>query len=317
MCDPVLLRDPDKWCVITTYKNNFELMEAFVGFYRRQWGIRRFYFLIGITGSHDPIPTGRINRLGEVCDAEIYTLTFSTRDIIPRHVWGAQKRQYFTELNSVIPEQYTRVLNIDNDEFYSVQRASSLDESPELHFHVVEFIPNETLHRSAPLRWSLQGWFYRANFFRRVDVAEVRAFISPAELALLERDLPHNDESSLQITHQWCKVVRFDRKQILTPWAHADGGPLCSAIQQLGSAEEMVALLHANHLCYHVGVLDRQHLLHVKPKWLNTATGYTRTQTGDLRNGRDLFRLYYDELPARTFEDERLRPYWEMAPCGQ
>jgi hypothetical protein len=43
-----MLSDKNKWYVVTYYKEGYSLFPAFISFYRRYYGIQRFFMFFGL-----------------------------------------------------------------------------------------------------------------------------------------------------------------------------------------------------------------------------------------------------------------------------
>ena len=299
------------WCLITAYKNNFEVMEAYVNFYAQTWGIKKFYFLIGNTGRSLDGPLQRIEALNKVSNVSIETEIFNTDEIIKLSTWAQQKLDFLTRLDKCIPSDVTHVLNIDNDEFLYVHDMKQVDVQEALHFHFVELLPQNPFSIENDLMWSLQGWFYRINFFRNADPTQLSLNIKPKEIELLDKDVPRwmTPLPPLQLTHKWCKLVFFRREKILSSWVHLDGGPICEQMRQMEDPSAILALLRGSYFCYHMGILDPAYFEQAKPKWINPYNGHVRTQAGDFST--NAFEEYYSKTGSFTFTDNSLKACWE------
>ena len=300
------------WCLITTYKNNFEVMEAYVNFYAQFWGIRKFYFLIGNTGRSLDGPLQRIETLNKSSNVLIETEVFDTDEFIKPSMWSQQKLGFLTKLDKRIPSDVTHVLNVDNDEFLYVHDMDQVDHQEALHFHFVEMLPQNHFSIENDLLWSLQGWFYRINFFRNADPTQLSLNIKPKEIELLDKDVPRSLSPlpPLQLTHKWCKRIFFRRENILSSWVHLDGGPICEQMRQLEDPSAILALLRSSYFCYHMGVLDPAYFAQAKPKWINPYTGHVKTQAGDFSTS--VFDEYYSQTESFTFTDNFLKAYWKQ-----
>lgn len=307
--------DIDNWCLITTYKDNFDFMESFVKYYNQEWGIKKFYFIIGITKKSFPEKIiKRIQKLNRGPLLNIEYILFNTNEIVSESLWGKQKKKYFSILNKSIPDKYYKFLNIDNDEFYYVKNKNILKDREELHFHFVEFVPREIFDLMHDFRWSLQGWFYRVNSFKDKENVVVKKQIRLNELLKIKRDMTEKNGATPlnNITHQWCKVINFKRKNIMNCLRHEDGGNLCMKIKKIKKTSNILNLLKANYFCYHLAILDKDYFINKKPKWLNPRTNKIKHQAGDINtNIEDYFKMYYTHTNVYTFKDNFLKKFWD------
>lgn len=303
----------DNWFIITFYKNNFELLDPFIRFYLEHWGIKKFFFLITVTDQDIELYLKRIMDLNSALDISIECHVIHTRPIITVNEWGQIKRNFFAYLQEIVPPQYTKVLSIDHDEFYYIVDKSMLKNVEELHFHFLEFIPHERFASNKDFIWSLQGWFYRVNYFSQLSRDNRVLNIDPIELTAFENDiLKRTGKLTDKITHQWCKLVRFDRAKMMYPWDHQDRGSLCNALKKIHDTDVIKKMLHENYFCFHIGVLDRQYFLNKKTRWINPINNRITMQVGDITgNQNDYFDKYYSAAGhGIKFKDNFLHSYF-------
>lgn len=291
-------------------------MEPFVKFYIEHWGIKRFFFLITVTDQNINKYLKRIKEMNATLDVLIEYHIIHTIPIITVNEWGRIKRKFFTYLQKTVPSSYTKVLSIDHDEFYYIADKSVLIKNRELHFHFLEFIPHKHFNPEEDFFWSLQGWFYRVNYFSQSSKDDRTLYMDPAELAAFENDiLKSGDESSDKITHQWCKLVRFDRDQMMYPWDHKDGGGLCNALKKTHDIDAIKKMLHENYFCFHMGVPDRQYFIDKKTRWINPTSKKVTMQVGDITGDQnDYFDKYYSTSSGIQFKNNFLHRYFVNKP---
>lgn len=303
----------NNWFIITFYKNNFELMEPFVRFYVEHWGIKKFYFLITIINHDIELYLKRIKALNSTLDISIEYYIIHTRPIITVNEWGYIKRNFFAYLQEIVPSQYTKVLSIDHDEFYYIVDKLILKNVEELHFHFLEFIPHERFDSKKDFIWSLQGWFYRINYFMQSSREERNSIMSLDELRKLERDILENDGNiSGRITHQWCKLIRFNRHKMLYPWDHQDGGYLCEKLKRTYDVNAIKDILYKNYFCFHIGVPDRRYFIEKKTRWINPVSKNITMQVGDIIDDQNsYFDKYYSMSFGVQFTDNFLQHFFK------
>ena len=305
----------NNWFIVTFYKNNLELMEPFVRFYLEIWGVKKFYFLITITDQDIGPYLNRIRDLNLELDVNIEYFTIQIKPIITVNEWGKIKRSFLSHLQEVAPAQYTKVLCIDHDEFYYISNKSIVENTPELHFHFLEFIPHENFNPKKDFTWSLQGWFYRVNYFSQSSDNERKLFMSPDEFRKFEIDIlkyNKNKPRPRRVTHQWCKLISFDRDKMQYPWEHQDGGSLCRKLEKMNDINTIKSTLRENYFCFHIGVSDRQYFLEKKTRWINPVNNNITMQVGDITGDQNsYFDQYYSKSSGIQFRDNFLQRFFK------
>ncbi|MEX0918345.1 MAG: hypothetical protein WDZ85_00020 [Candidatus Paceibacterota bacterium] len=288
-------------------------MEPFVRFYLEIWGIKRFYFLITITDQDINLCLNKIQELNSELNINIEYFTIQTEPFITVNRWGQIKRSFLGYLQNVVPPQCRRSLCIDNDEFYYISHISIVERVHELHFHFLELIPHEKFNPKKDFVWSLQGWFYRVNYFSKSNETERVLFMSPDELKKFKVDILESDgNQKIGVTHQWCKLIRFDRDKMLYPWEHQDGGYLCEKLKKTRSIDTIKDILHKNYFCFHMGVPDRKYFIEKKTRWINPDTNNITMQVGDIIDDQNIyFDRYYSNSLGIKFKDNFLQRFFK------
>lgn len=308
----------DNWALIATFKKNestlqsFRLLESFIEFYKREWGIKKFVLLIGIAQGLDKKDiVGRINKYDDSFRETIYfpfNYTFLKNAIYFRskkeenisvdclfydtnagstwQEWNNVKNMIFSATNDSLDKKYNKVVNIDNDEFLFVPDKRLLNKS-EMHFHYIEYIPGDIFDLKNDMRWSLQPWYERKRY---------------------------NGKNLNVLTHGACKKFWFDRKSILEPWNHKKGGHICSLIGDDVNinVSEAKKILNENYFAYHISTLDKEHFMKSKGiKFSKRAFYKEQDQFKTRMQLEDFWKNYCIDVEYPIIVDNRMKEYFK------
>jgi hypothetical protein len=291
-----MLTNGNRWCVVTYHKENYSLFPAFTAFYRRYYGIRRMLIFCGLTRgrTHDslkqflagklkvPVPasnqthrtTGqRELTVSELVDGDftLWVASYPTEEFRPYSEFNKIKADVTAWGAAFLPEEITRTLVVDADEFLRVKNPQTLDSLDNLGFHFLDIVPSP-VWPPRELKFSLQGWYYQRQ--ARPLFKYGGWFVLPL-LKAAGRGLQHGG----------CKTFYFDRQHMAdgTPWHHGTVKNLscCFALnQQLHRPELCREILQNTACCYHLAMTCKEFFLNEKLRLFN------RVQT-DPKNGMD------------------------------
>jgi hypothetical protein len=291
-----MLTNRSRWCVVTHHKENYSLFPAFTAFYRQYFGIQRMLIFCGLTRgrTHDslkqflaaklkvPVPANdRILQTPDqreltvsefaVGDFVLWAASYPTVEFSPEsefykirvdlHAWGA----------SFLPEEISRTMVVDADEFLYVKNPAILEGLDNLGFHFLDIVPSP-VWPPRELKFSLQGWYYQRQ--------SRPLFIYGKWFAL-----PLSKVVGRGLLHNGCKTYYFDRKHMSTwtAWHHGTVKSLscCFALNQhLHQPELCREILQNTACCYHVAMPYKEFFLTERLRLS------TRLQT-DLKKGSD------------------------------
>ena len=287
------------WACFTTYKlidggaERFRLMEPFLNYYSKYWGIKRFVLFIGVVeGVKIDSITERIKGFSDSDGLHISVHAYKTPRNIRTGEWTSKKRVIFKHVDKKILEpEYNRVLNIDSDEFIRVPK--QLEPNREtICTHMIEYVPNEIFDLSKDMRWCVQPFYYRVKYS---IIKKSRKF-------------------SNLIGHAGCKVYYVKRKRVLNPWEHsgkkAPKGRACKDLcNEQYTEEEVVDILNKNNICYHMAVLDKN--FYIKDKsvlFVESQTDQTHKQS--IKELERIYNDYYSSPNKMVLVDNFLKTYW-------
>lgn len=272
-----MLRDGKNWCVLTTYKENYSLLSAFVAYYRRQYGIGNFLLLCGLSGSRTHASLKElISKKTKVTAATddktlitqhkraltvsefagdgftLWAASYATADFTSQEDFHNLRVELHQWADDFLPAAITRTLTADNDEFLHVKNPCTLESLDRLGFHFVEVIPSPVWPPDK-LRFSLQAWYYRRQATPRFKYGGRLALALAKKLG---RGLDHGG----------CKTFYFDRKRLkdYTAWHHGTGGSLCSCFavnRHLDQPERCGEILRDTACGYHLAMTCQEHFL--------------------------------------------------------
>ena len=272
-----VLPEGRKWCVITTHKENYSLLSAFVSFYRRHYGIGNFLLLCGLTGcrthaslkeliaskakaraaGEDKAEVTRQRRALTVSTFigdgfTLWAASYAAADFTSEVAFHNLKVELHQWADGFLPSTITRVLAPDSDEFLHVKDPRSLEGLDRQGFHFVDVIPSATWPPER-LRFSLQGWYYRRQAQPRFRYGGKLAWTLAKAIG---RALDHGG----------CKTFFFDRARLkdYTLWHHGtkDSACSCEAVNQhLDQPERCGEILRDTACGYHLAMTCQQHFL--------------------------------------------------------
>lgn len=268
-----MLSEKSRWCVVTHYKENYSLFPAFVSFYRRYYGIQRFFMLFGLVepSTHDslkkmisstlrldlPLADKRYRSSG---NRELTVSEFVGKDFV---LWAASHpAREFTpdsefhnlrlDLNAwgetFLPGEISRTMVVDRDEFLYVKDPQMLESLECLGFHFLDVIPSPEWPPEE-LKFSLQGWYYRRQ--ARPLFRYGKSFMTSVA-KILGRGLDHDH----------CKTFYFDRKHWgnWTAWHHGTIKSLscCFALNRyINDLNLCREILKNTACCYHLATTSK------------------------------------------------------------
>jgi hypothetical protein len=274
---PSMLHDGKNWCVVTTYKENYSLLSAFVPYYRRHYGIEKFLLLCGLSGSRthaslkdlisrrlkaaaapaDQAQTTRRKRALTVSEFAgngfvLWAASYAAADFTSEVDFHDLKVELHQWADDFLPAEVTRTLTPDNDEFLHVKNPCILEGLDRLGFHFVDLIPSPVWPPDT-LRFSLQGWYYRRQAQPRFNHGGRLAL---AVSKMLGRGLDHGG----------CKTFFFDRARLknYTVWHHGTDDSLCSCLAvnaHLDQPERCGEILRDTACGYHLAMTCKEHFL--------------------------------------------------------
>jgi hypothetical protein len=331
-----VLRDKSKWCLITTYKENYLLLPSIVSFYSGLYGIPRFLIFCGLTGArtHDSLkklvssklhietpsvdkssvtPGNRELTVSEFAagDSVLWVASYPTSNLSSDLDWTATRSDLEKWAHRFLPEEVSRTILIDNDEFLYVKNAGALEALDDLGFHFIDVVPSLQWPPTR-LFFSLQGWYYHRQA-RPVFRYGKSLMIEVAKR--LRRGLDHGT----------CKTFHFDRETLGngTAWNHG-GTELsfssCFALDRfLSDTDRCRDILRNTSCCYHLGMTSREHYFSEKLHlFARIQTDMKRkpipnagqsAETTDSRKAQRTFERFIKESRFPVIEDNFLLPY--------
>jgi hypothetical protein len=330
------LRDGKHWCVLTTYKENYALLSAFVSYYRRHYGIENFLLLCGLSGSRthaslkeliskklkaaaavdDKTQITRRKRALTVSEFAgdgfvLWAASYAAADFMTYPGFHDLKVDLHQWADDFLPMQITRTLAPDSDEFLHVKNPRSLESLDRLGFHFVDVIPSPVWPPDT-LRFSLQGWYYRRQAQPRFKHGGRLAL---AIANMLGRGLEHGG----------CKTFYFDRTRLkdYTVWHHGTDDSLssCFAVNRhLDQPDRCGEILRDTACGYHLAMTCKEHFLSERLRLFNRIQTDMKlnkpvhdTQQGDETTSQQLairtFDRFIKESRFPTLTDDFLLPY--------
>ena len=331
----VMLRDGKNWCVLTTYKENYSLLTAFVSYYRRHYGIENFLMLCGLSGSRthaslkelisrklkaaaapdDQAQSTRRKRALTVSEFVgdgfvLWAASYAAADFTSEVDFHDLKVELHQWADEFLPVQITRTLAPDNDEFLHVKNPRSLESLDRLGFHFVDVVPSPVWPPDK-LRFSLQGWYYRRQAQPRFKHGGGLALAIAKRLG---RGLEHSS----------CKTFYFDRTRLkdYTVWHHGTDNSLssCFAVNRhLDQPERCGEILRDTACGYHLAMTCQEHFLSERLRLfsrlqtdLNKKPVHDTQQSPETTNHQLAIRTFdrfIRESRFPTFTDDFLLPY--------
>ena len=293
-------------CLITTFKDRFELMEFFVNYYSRYWKIRKFVFLMGYTGLRDvELIKERIARIAphtaasdsiiipDRAEADMSEIVYAKAagnrggvsiDLLryrhPRYVEVRKFNDVALPLARKIAlahldAKYSRIFLTDNDEFYySPSPGATLLKGWEI-FHFMEYVPHDSFSADKDWRWCVQGWYHNPR-------------------------LKEVFKKGLFCRH--CKYLKFARAHCrFGHCGNNEGGGSCRDIRSTPAAK--LNLLKED-VCFHLSVRGKEELAADKLQ-----QGYV-TSESNFREEAVLFK----EPPFPVITENFLKKYYAAKP---
>ena len=290
------LQKENRWFLVTTFKDQWALMESFLNFYRSIWKIDKFVLMMGYT--EEACKQRIIERLGRLCattpepcekvehevlpqifenvvqyrfdstEITICLVCYKTTRCTPTLVFDRKIRTRLHLIaDAIIPPCYNRVLEIDNDEYLYAKSMHRIRRQSQHLFYFLDYLPSRHFQPNADMYWSLQGMLHRKG-----------------ELYLKTGKIIHTS-----------KVFSFIRRPGLSRHVHwfnlqrscGSFYPLlpirnvCSLTEKLVNAQrlnEAKQKLMYNGVCFHCPVLDLESIEHEKGIQFDQATGGYSTE---------------------------------------
>ena len=333
--EPILLPEGKKWCVITTYKENYSLLSAFVSYYRHRYGARNFLLLCGLAGSrtHASLKELIATRVKATVAADdkaeitsnrrkltvssfagdgfsLWAASYAAADFTSEVDFHNLKVELHQWADGFLPADITRVLAPDSDEFLHVKAPRSLESLDRLGFHFVDVIPSVAWPPNQ-LRFSLQGWYYRRQAQPRFKYAGRLAWTLAKAVG---RGLDHGG----------CKTFYFDRARLkdYKLWHHGTHDSPCScqaADRHLDQPERCGEILRDTACGYHLAMTCQQHFLEERLRLFSRLQtdlkkrpvhdSQQSPETTDRQLALRTFDRYMKACRFPTFADDSLLPY--------
>lgn len=314
------------WCLVTTYKNNLNYLDPFLSFYIQHWSIKNFYLLIGVNqdtnreallkalypsyniGESEPLAQQielpeaitqnySIGKNLLIMDAEpranarIKCIIYETNLRTSTDQWNALKNLLFDCLDRfIIPANFTKIINIDSDEYlFTGQIGTEKFTFDELHFHYVDFVPQESFNQADEMYWCIQPWYYRSQW-----AADA-----------------HNGPVHNYLAHDLCKTIYFNRSNIKQPWHHnckseeyAKSGRIiaCKEVDRCKNNGEYERCLSIVPTCFHLSVPDRS--------FYELNSNWSQTDFKSVPISQDPIKLKHD------FDQYYLKPVFPVVKCN-
>jgi hypothetical protein len=330
-----MLRDGKHWCVLTTYKENYSLLSAFVSYYRRHYGIENFLLLCGLPGARPhaslkELISKRLNAAATAADRTqntqrqraltvsefagqgfvLWAASYAAADFTSEVDFHELKVELHQWADDFLPREITRTLTPDSDEFLHVKNPRSLEDFDRLGFHFVDVIPSPAWPPDQ-LRFSLQGWYYHRQARPH--------FKHGGRLALAIANMLGRG-----LEHRGCKTFYFDRTHLkdYTVWHHGTDDSLssCFAVNRhLDQPERCGEILRDTACGYHLAMTCKELYLSEKLRLFSRIQTDMKKQpvpdtgqspeTTDPRLASRTFDRFIIESRFPTFTDDSLLPY--------
>lgn len=219
--------------VVTTYRDNFDLMELMVNYYKSYWKCNQFIFCIGLDKTPkkdvlkmlsklDPsIPDEPIAKkghewyAGNLIDVVLYPHTpFNTAQ-----EWNNKRNELISMVSPFVRNKNTAL--IDNDEFIYCPNPEAALKSNNIPLHYVEYVPKETFDFEQDWEFTNQPYYYRAI---------IKGF--------------------KEVSHNWC--VLWKPKSYIKN-GHVGDGNVCQDIKHGDTWDE----IKDKNVVFHFGTLSR------------------------------------------------------------
>jgi hypothetical protein len=292
-----MLVNKKSWCVVTYHKDNYSLLKAFTVFYRSYYGIQNMLIFCGLTQgrTHESLKHFIATKLkmSEPAENKKYQ-TLENRELTmsklmdgdftlwvvtyPTEKYGSDAEFHKLRVDlsrwgeSFLPENITRTIVVDADEFLRVRNPKILESMDSLGFHFLDIVPSQTWPPKE-LIFSLQGWYYQRQarplfkYFKGLALPLVKAL-------------------GFGLQHGGCKTFYFDRERMSnwTSWHHGTTHSFscCMTLNRyIYDPKTCQKILENTACCYHLGMTHKEIFLKEKLGLFN------RLQT-DLKKGTEL-----------------------------
>ena len=168
--------------VVTTYRDNFDLMELMVKYYTKYWKSNQLIFCIGLDKTPKKEIVEQLSKLdptipensfkkgeyewysGKLIDAVFYQHTpFNTAQ-----EWNNKRNKLISMVAPFVKNKNTAL--IDNDEFIYCPNPEKALKSGPINLHYCEFVPRETFSMEQDWTFTNQAYYYRAIIKGQKDV---------------------------------------------------------------------------------------------------------------------------------------------------
>jgi len=332
----------EHWCVVTPFKDRWDLLETFISYYHQVWGVRAFCFVVGysepqnlekmmsrlcrvvgqgaiVNASKRLHPTNPMPKLmedpvwvqiapsGESTKAggeaiTIFLLTYGTTKCTSH---DSEWRPLLKELNALVHAHLPTTLD----------RILAVDSDEYLYHARV----SDVKARSACLFHFLDH-VPQAKFSLRNDM---RWCVQPWYYAAHRIGPIHRTYAMDRSLSHWCKVFDFTREGFCKRgygWEHLPltnvslDGTVCTQFDQLCASSRRASntvsadsVLESSCICFHLAVLDKEFWISHKLE-----SGYTDCN----HNIRGEFDELYLQPKFPTLINNTLKDYWRNAEVG-
>lgn len=320
-----MLTNGSQWCVVTTHKENYSLLPAYLSYYRRYFGIRRGLIFCGRPPSrtHDslkqlialklniPVPNA-----DKICvtprNMELKVSEFKANDFV---LWvasypeddltGPELFKILLDLaawgEAFLPEEITRTWVMDCDEFLYVKNPQILDNLDSLGFHFVDYVPS-SMWPPDKMQFSLQGWYYNRQ---TRPIFKYGRHFAVTLAKVVKRGLQHNG----------CKTYFFDRKRLAswTSWQHSVSNSLCccgALTDYLNDPAKCKEILRDTACCYHLAMKSKEYFLSERARLFSRLqVNMKKTSDQDPKAAERIFDRLIRQSIFPVIEDNFLLPY--------
>lgn len=253
--------------VVTTYRDNFDLMDLMVKYYTSYWKSNQFIFCIGLDKTPEKDILKQLKKLdptipetshkkgvhkwhaGELIDVIFYPHTpFNTAQ-----EWNNKRNELINMVAPFVKNKNTAL--IDNDEFiYCPNPDEALKKGP-IKLHYCEYVPNEEFSFDADWKFTNQSYYYRAII-----------------------------KGQKKVEHNWCVLWS---PQAYIKNGHVGDGNQCQHI----TYEDDWETLKEKNFVFHFGTLSREFYKERK-YW---SQGTEKNTVNHLMNEKELDRLFTEQ----------------------
>lgn len=311
-----MLTNPDQWCVVTHYKENYSLFSVFTSFYHRYYGVKRFLIFCGMPQgrTHESLKQMLALRLKATIpfhdkayltpakmelivselvseDFSVWMASYPTVDFISELGFHKLKTDLYEWSATFLPDEIVRTIVPDSDEFLYVKNPRTLENLDSIGFHFLDVVPSP-VWPPKNLKFSLQGWYYRRQakplfkYGKKIAVITATAF-------------------GRGLQHAGCKTFYFDRNRLRNgdAWRHGTAKSLCCCFalnNHLHRLDVCHDILQETSCCFHMAMTCKKYFLTEKLRlFARLQTDLKKAPVQDSRRSAETENL---EKATKTFD---------------